>query len=42
MPSLPSCMTQGKTVEEAMESVNEAIEIYLDGLDSEDDAYEHR
>ncbi len=33
VPSLPGCMTQGKTLEEVMENVKEAIELYLEGID---------
>ncbi len=28
VPSLPGCMSQGKTVDEALENVREAIELY--------------
>ena len=30
VPELPGCMSQGKTVEEALENVREAIELYLE------------
>ena len=29
-PSLPGCISQGKTVEEALENIKEAIELYLE------------
>ncbi len=29
-PSLPGCVSQGKTVEEAMANIKEAIELYLE------------
>ncbi len=34
-PSLPGCISQGKTVEEALVNIKEAIELYLEVL-SED------
>jgi predicted RNase H-like HicB family nuclease len=30
VPELPGCMSQGKTVEEALTNVREAIELYLE------------
>lgn len=33
-PSLPGCISQGKTVEEALENIKEAIEIYLEPEES--------
>ena len=32
VPSLPGCISQGKTKEEALENIKEAIEIYLEVL----------
>ena len=32
VPALPGCYSQGETVEEALENVREAIELYLEGL----------
>ncbi|MFQ6120041.1 MAG: type II toxin-antitoxin system HicB family antitoxin [Methanosarcinales archaeon] len=32
VPALPGCITQGKTFEEAMNNVKEAIEAYLESL----------
>ena len=29
-PSLPGCHTQGETLEEALENIKDAIEIYVD------------
>ena len=30
VPSLPGCVSQGETKEEALENIREAIEVYLD------------
>ncbi len=32
VPYLPGCVSQGKTTEEAMTNIKEAIEIYLESL----------
>jgi predicted RNase H-like HicB family nuclease len=32
VPSLPGCISQGKTKEEALENIKEAIELYLEVL----------
>ncbi len=32
VPSLPGCITQSKTKEEALENIKEAIELYLEVL----------
>ena len=32
VPSLPGCISQGKTKEEALKSIKEAIELYLEVL----------
>ncbi|HPY60124.1 MAG: type II toxin-antitoxin system HicB family antitoxin [Methanomicrobiales archaeon] len=29
-PSLPGCISQGKTIEEALSNIKEAIELYLE------------
>ena len=29
-PSLPGCISQGETMEEALKNIKEAIEVYLD------------
>ena len=31
VPALPGCITDGRTVEEALENAKEAIDVYLDG-----------
>jgi len=30
VPSLPGCISQGKTIEETLENIKEAIELYLE------------
>lgn len=30
VPALPGCISQGKTKKEALENINEAIELYLE------------
>jgi len=32
VPSLPGCVSQGETTEEAMVNIREAIEVYLESL----------
>jgi predicted RNase H-like HicB family nuclease len=34
-PSLPGCISQGKTKEDATENIREAIELYIDVLQDE-------
>ena len=34
-PSLPGCVSQGKTREEAIENVREAIELYVEALEED-------
>jgi predicted RNase H-like HicB family nuclease len=34
VPSLPGCVTYGKSIEEAIEMAKEAIELYLESLKS--------
>ena len=36
VPALPGCHTQGDTMEELMENVKEAIELYLETLTDEE------
>jgi predicted RNase H-like HicB family nuclease len=36
MPTLPGCHTQGETLEELMDNVREAIELYLESLTEEE------
>jgi predicted RNase H-like HicB family nuclease len=35
VPALPGCITQGKTVEEALRNAKEAIEAYLESLEKD-------
>ncbi|BBD65827.1 MULTISPECIES: type II toxin-antitoxin system HicB family antitoxin [Nostoc] len=35
VPSLPGCISEGETVEEALENIQEAIELYLEPLEDE-------
>lgn len=35
VPSLPGCISQGDTKEEALENIKEAIELYLEPGDNE-------
>jgi antitoxin HicB len=37
VPSLPGCISQGQTREEAVENIREAIAAYLDSLDAHGD-----
>ena len=44
-PSLPGCISQGETREEAVKNIREAIELYIetleeDGLDIPDDHFD--
>lgn len=32
VPTLPGCVSQGKTMEEALANIKEAIEVYLESL----------
>lgn len=32
-PTLPGCVSQGKTVEEAMQNIREAIQAYIEALE---------
>lgn len=34
VPSLPGCISQGKTKKEALENIKEAIELYLEPEDN--------
>jgi predicted RNase H-like HicB family nuclease len=38
VPSLPGCISQGKTREEATENIKEAIALYLESLQAHDEA----
>jgi predicted RNase H-like HicB family nuclease len=33
VPSLPGCISEGDTVEEALENVREAVELYLEPIE---------
>ena len=35
-PSLPGCISQGKTREEAIKNIKEAIEVYIAALEDDD------
>ena len=34
-PSLPGCISQGETVEEALKNIREAIELYLEPVEDD-------
>jgi len=36
VPSLPGCHTQGESIDEALENIKEAIELYLETLSDEE------
>jgi predicted RNase H-like HicB family nuclease len=38
VPSLPGCISQGKTRKEATENIKEAIALYLESLDARNEA----
>ena len=35
-PELPGCQSQGRSVEEAMQNIREAAELYIETLDEEE------
>lgn len=35
VPSLPGCISEGETVEEALRNIREAIELYLEPVDDD-------
>ncbi len=35
VPSLPGCISEGETVEDAMKNIREAIELYLEPADDD-------
>jgi len=35
VPSLPGCISEGETVEEALRNIQEAIELYLEPVEDE-------
>ena len=42
VPSLPGCISQGETQEEALKNIREAIELYLEPIEDETIASEQR
>jgi len=40
VPSLPGCISEGDTKEEAMKNIKEAIELYLEPMEDEMAAHE--
>ena len=37
VPALPGCVSEGDTIEEALQNIREAIEVYLDPLEATSD-----
>ncbi|NEP84367.1 MAG: type II toxin-antitoxin system HicB family antitoxin [Okeania sp. SIO3B3] len=35
VPSLPGCISEGETIEQAMTNIQEAIELYLEPIEDE-------
>ena len=35
VPSLPGCISEGETVQEALENIHEAIELYLEPVEDD-------
>ncbi len=35
VPSLPGCISEGETIEEALTNIQEAIELYLEAIEDE-------
>ena len=35
VPALPGCVSEGETIEEAMANIREAVELYLEPLESD-------
>jgi predicted RNase H-like HicB family nuclease len=35
VPSLPGCISEGKTIKEALENIEEAIQLYLEPVDDD-------
>lgn len=42
VPSLPGCISEGDTEEEALENIKEAIELYLEPVDDDLSAAENK
>ncbi|MEA1923202.1 MAG: type II toxin-antitoxin system HicB family antitoxin [Pseudomonadota bacterium] len=38
VPSLPGCLSQGQTRDEAIKNIKEAIDLYLESLEAHDEA----
>ena len=41
VPDLPGCASQGETLEEALENIKEAIELYLEDSDSSTESIDY-
>jgi len=41
VPSLPGCISEGNTKEEALRNIKEAIELYLEPVEDDVLAFEH-
>jgi predicted RNase H-like HicB family nuclease len=41
VPSLPGCISEGETIDEAVQNIHEAIELYLDPIEDESLASEN-
>ena len=41
VPSLPGCISEGDTIDEAMANIREAIELYLEPVDDDTIIYEN-
>jgi predicted RNase H-like HicB family nuclease len=41
VPSLPGCISQGQTREQAVENIKEAIAVYLESLEAHDEPVPH-
>ncbi|MCJ7821830.1 MAG: type II toxin-antitoxin system HicB family antitoxin [Armatimonadetes bacterium] len=37
VPALPGCISEGETIEQAMDNIREAIELYLEPIDHGED-----
>ena len=42
IPALPGCLSQGSTFEEALENITEAVELYLEEKDKDQDWLKYR
>lgn len=41
VPSLPGCISQGQTREQALENIKEAIAVYLESLEAHNESVPH-